>query len=487
MTAAMIWIVFPGLIGAILGAARLSARWSAAVGLGTAGALAILGLFAPVDEAFSVGPIELLIRSEQVVLGRSLAIGGGLVRVVGAAYGALALWVGGALAIGANRFFLPSGLLATAALSAAVAVQPWQFAGVFILLAVLVLVPLLAPPGPAKTSGVLKFVSFQAIGIPFLIIAGTLMEGRESIPAGLSLTLRPGIFLGFSFIFLFAVFPFHGWILGLVEEVEPMPFGFTLVLLSGFTGVLGLQIIDRYAFLRNAPEFFTLVRTVGTLSVVAGAVLVVVQQNAGRILGYTALIETGLLMLAVGAGPGVGPGLFFPIMAARSAGFGVWTGGLGLLKRRGVPFDLRRMGGAFAGHRLACTAVMIGSLSTAGLPLLTGYPAKLRLAAFLGAVDPTAVIAIWLGVTAASVAGLRVFAAMTAPGADLPSEIPHLEETPLPAGEPPRRELFNLSAGAISRVLLASGCLILVILGLAPGWVAWLVETIPPAFGHLVR
>src|SRR4029453_5777203 len=105
------------------------------------------------------------------------------------------------------------------------------------LLAVLVLVPLLMPPGAGTSTGVLKFVAFQAVGVPFLIIAGTLMEGLESIPAGLALTLRPGIFLGLSFIFLLAVFPFHGWIPGLVEEYDPLPVGFVLVLLPGFIGV----------------------------------------------------------------------------------------------------------------------------------------------------------------------------------------------------------------------------------------------------------
>jgi NADH:ubiquinone oxidoreductase subunit 2 (subunit N) len=302
--------------------------------------------------------------------------------------------------------------MATAFLTAALAVRPWQFAGVFILLGVLVLVPMLVPPGAGPPSGALKFVAFHALGVPFLIIAGTLMEGLESIPAGLPLTLRPGIFLGLSFILLLGVFPFHGWIPGLVDDYEPLPVAFVLVLVPSFIGVLGLQLIDRYAFLRNSDEFFTLLRAVGILTVGAGSALVIVQRRVGRILGFAALIETGLLLLAIGSGPRTGPALYFPLTAARSAGFLAWGGGLAALHKRGMRFDRLRLLAADRATVLIGLVVLAGLFSTAGFPLLPGFPVKYRLAAVLAGIDPTAVFAVWLGMTATAAAGLRTLVSM---------------------------------------------------------------------------
>ena len=478
MTAAGLWIGLPALVGLVIVAAGNRYPWSPFAGLVVSGGLAVAGIYATPDEAITLGPVRLLIHSEQILLGRSFLIGPGLLRVIGAGYGALSLWGIGALALKTHRLFIPSGLIATAFLCASLAVQPWQFAGIFILLAVLVLVPLLSPPGVQPSGGVLNFVAFQAIGIPFLIIAGTLMEGLESIPAGLSLTLRPGIFLGLSFIFLLAIFPFHGWIPGLTEEYDPISVGFILVLLPGFIGVLGLQLIDRYAFLRNAPEFFTLVRTVGIMSIFAGGALVLVQRHAGRLLGYAALIETGMLLIAAGSGSESGARLFFPLFAARSGGFLVWSAALSALRKRGISLRFSEMGAALGAHPLVCAAVLIGTFSAAGFPLLAGFPARLRMAATLSEIEPTAVFAIWIGMAAMAAAGARMFAAMFSdpePFSDLvePEQDP---ETPSPN-----------NSQAPMRVFLAAGCILLIVFGLFPGWITWLTETMPLTIEHLGR
>lgn len=478
MSAMLLWIALPALIGLTLIAIGARYPWIRFAGLAFAGGLALAGLLAPLENPFAIGPLRVMIRSETIVLGRSFFIGTGLARVIGASYGALTLWGFGAQALKTHRFFLPSGMIATAFLCAGLSVQPSQFAGIFVLLAVLVLIPLLVPPGAPASSGVLRFLAFQAIGVPFFVFAGTLLEGLESIPAGLSLTLRPGIFLGLSFIFLLAIFPFHGWIPGLTEEYDPFSTGFILVLLPGFIGVLGLQMVDRYAFLRGSEEFFTLVRTVGILSTSAGAALILVQRHAGRILGYAVLIETGMLLIAVGTGPAAGPELFFPLFAARSAGFLVWSGGLSGMRRRAISLRFEEMRGSLAAHPVVCTAVLVGTFSTAGFPLLAGFPARLRLTAALADIDPTAVLAIWLGMAAAAVAGARTITAMAAPP---DPEVAGGGEASGPD------DVSSARSQAPLRLFLAGGSLLLLVFGLFPGWIAWLAATMPAAFERLAR
>ncbi|HUF37303.1 MAG TPA: proton-conducting transporter membrane subunit [Anaerolineales bacterium] len=478
MTAPLIWIGLPAVMGFLLVGVRNRYPWSPAVGLATAAGLALLGLFLPLDEVLPVGPFRLLIASGQIVLGRAFVIGPSLLRIIGASYGALTLWGLVALVLKSNRVFIPGSLLATALLCAGLAVQLWQFAGIFILLAVLVLVPVLSPAGSTRGGGVLKFVAFQAIGVPFLIAAGTLMEGFESIPPGLALTLRPGIFLGLSFVFLLAIFPFHGWIPALITDEDPFLSSFILVLLPGFIGVLGLQLIDRYLFLRGSAEFFALARAVGMLSVVAGSSLVLVQRQAGRVLGYAASIETGMLLLAIGAGPGGGPRLLFPILAVRSASFLLWSAGLAALSKEGNSLHFSDLRGTLRSHPVSSAAVLVGVFSTAGFPLFAGFPVKLNLAAILAPLEPTAVFATWLGMAGMAIAGALTLAAMAAPAAGVAG--PDDPPDPPPIADPvPRKRLLP--------ILLATGCLLLLFFGLFPGWIEWLSATMSPAFANLMR
>jgi formate hydrogenlyase subunit 3/multisubunit Na+/H+ antiporter MnhD subunit len=281
------------------------------------------------------------------------------------------------------------------------------------------------------------------------------------------------------------VFPFHGWIPGLVDDYEPLPVAFVLVLVPSFIGVLGLQLIDRYAFLRNSDEFFTLLRAVGILTVGAGSALVIVQRRVGRILGFAALIETGLLLLAIGSGPRTGPALYFPLTAARSAGFLAWGGGLAALHKRGMRFDRLRLLAADRATVLIGLVVLAGLFSTAGFPLLPGFPVKYRLAAVLAGIDPTAVFAVWLGMTATAAAGLRTLVSMlSSSGQAAPAEGETQERDGGQEeldGAPPGR------APAFSALLMASGCLLLLIFGLLPGWIAWLAAVMSPAFERLLR
>ena len=119
-------------------------------------------------------------------------------------YGAAALWFFGAEAARAATRLVPMGFMIIALMVAAIAVQPFLYAALFIEMAILIAIPMLttiyAPPG----KGVLRFLIYQTLAMPFILVAGWLLAGVEASPGDLALTAQSAAMLGMGFAFLLA-------------------------------------------------------------------------------------------------------------------------------------------------------------------------------------------------------------------------------------------------------------------------------------------
>ena len=94
-----------------------------------------------------------------------------------------------------------------ALLVAALAVEPFLFSALLIEMAVLVSVPLLSPPGHPVGKGVLRYLIFQTLAMPFILFAGWVFGGVEINPADTQLLVQSVVLMGFGFAFWLAVFP----------------------------------------------------------------------------------------------------------------------------------------------------------------------------------------------------------------------------------------------------------------------------------------
>jgi formate hydrogenlyase subunit 3/multisubunit Na+/H+ antiporter MnhD subunit len=120
------------------------------------------------------------------------------------------------------------GLAITALLVGALAVEPFLYAALFIETAVLISVPLLSAPGRKPGKGLIRFLIFQTLGMPFILFSSWLLAGIEANPGDLGLVQQAAILIGLGFSFLLAVFPFYSWIPLLTEESTPYTVGFIL-------------------------------------------------------------------------------------------------------------------------------------------------------------------------------------------------------------------------------------------------------------------
>lgn len=462
MSAPLVWIILPGVAA---GGLYLLRRWPRLTAL-LGGSLAIgLALFAwrfPIGAAASLGPWDFKLEGALMLLGRRLELFDADRPLLTLVYLSAAFWFGGALAVRPGRLAAPLGLAALSLLMAALAVEPFLYAALLIELAVLVIIPMLAPPGHAVGRGVVRFLTFQTLGIPFVLFTGWLLSGVETNPGDQSLALRAGILLGVGFSFLLAVFPFHTWVPMLGEETHPYAALWVFVIIPEMVMLFGLSFLDRYAWLRDMPATYTALRLAGVLMLATSGLWMAFQRHLGRMLAFAALFEIGLALLALSLPQGVS--LHFALLPARILALGVWALALAALRRVTPDLNFRSVEGAARRLPVVTAALFTAQLSVAGLPLLAGFPVRLALLEALSVSMPWAALCLLASSLGLLLGALRVLAAL------------------LRASE---GERWQMSERGLLLVFLIAGMAALLFLGLFPYLVLPLLRGLEGVFPQL--
>ena len=466
MSAPLVWVVAPLGLAAVLLVLR---RQETAVRIvGTVAAL-LFGLSVwniPVGEAAVLGPFSFKLSSELTLLGRQLVLDDAARGVVGLVYLIVAVWFAGAFIARPGYLFVPVGLGVISLLVASVLVEPFLFAALFIEVAVLLLVPMLVPPGRSVGQGALRFLSFQTLGVPFILFTGWMLAGVDANPDSLSSVVPPAVLMGFGFAFLLAVFPFHTWLPMLAEEVHPYAAAFVFLVLPGIISLFGLGFLDRFAWLRESLAVYAMLRAVGFLMAVTGGVWAAFQRHLGRMLGFAAIVENGLALLAIGSMSDHSLDVFFLLFLARVFGYFVWAQALSAIARRLDNMDYRDLQGVGRVLPFTLGGLVLAQLSVAAFPLLAGFPARLALWETLSSRYPVSAFGALLGGAGVLIGALRTLAvSMMRPQPEQAADVPAI-----------RRENYN------EKVLFFVGGAILILLGVFPHWLTPLLARLPLAF-----
>lgn len=395
MNAPAIWILLPFAIGVLL-LFVYNPRVLSVLGGALALVLALLAQFAPIELAITVASYSLRIESSLTVLGRVLVIQpseGSLLAVI---YAAASLWFFGAEASTRATRMVPLGFMIIALMVASIAVEPFLYAALFIEMAILLAIPMLTsiyhPPG----RGIVRFLIYQTLAMPFILLAGWLLIGVEASPGDLALAAQSAAMLGMGFAFLLAVFPLYNWIPLLLEESSPYSVGFLLWIVPTMTIIFGAGFLDRYSWLRSSPQLLLALRYVGLLMVVTGGTFAAFQRHLGRIMAYGSVAETGFALLALSLDSRLGIPILFLLIPARALGLAVWALSLTIIRQN---VENMRFGGTQGIARvlpMAGAGMIVASLSTGAFPLLAGFPARLALWEGLSHVSLSA--ALWMGI-----------------------------------------------------------------------------------------
>lgn len=469
MSTPFIWIIFPGGLAGLLLIFRRR-KWLVTVSSTVACLfLGSLAWWLPGDEYFFIGPWTVRIVETWSVLGRSFILGMDDRPALVVIFLGTALWFGAASVARTGSSFVPIGLGMVALLTAAIAVEPFLYAALILEIAVLVSIPLLARPGKPVGRGVLRYLTFQTLGIPFILMTGWTLTGIEANPGELGVVLRASVLMGIGFAILLAVFPFHTWIPMLSQESHPYAASFIFLLLPAAITFFGLGFLDRFAWLRNSEVVYIVLRAAGVLMVVTAGLWAAFQRHLGRMLGYAVILEIGLSLIAISLVQGEQVerflGILFAALLPRGISLGVWALALTMIWFRSEQLDYRSVQGIARSAPLAAGSLVLAHFSLAGLPLLAGFP--VRLALLEGLSQVSLITAFWtlVGSVGLMVGGLRTLAVLIMG---------------------PDEDEWRVSESPVERVYLAAGIIGMLVIGLFPQWFLPVFAEMSAAFRNLV-
>jgi multicomponent Na+:H+ antiporter subunit D len=202
------------------------------------------------------------------------------------------------------------------------------------------------------------------------------LAGGSFLPRAMIAFFLCGLFIKSGLV------PFHGWLPDAYQSAPPP----VAVLLAGIiTKATGVFALVRFLMevAGYNPAVSELLLFLGALSIVVGALAALGQTSVKRLLAYSSISQVGYIVLALGAGTRLGwIAAIFHFFNHALFKAQLFTNAAALEERLGGD-DLDKISGVGGKMPVTAATLLIGSLSTAGIPPLAGFWSKLLIIAAL--------------------------------------------------------------------------------------------------------
>ena len=408
MNAPMLWIVIPLVVALVLFVIRRRRRLTAALGAFVCLFLALTALVVEVDVPIDARFFQFTIRSELLVLGRSFSIAGSELPWLAVLFGAGTIWFVWILFIQQRLIYVPLGMAIITGMVAAITVRPFIYAALILEIVTIAYIPFMISEGARVTRGVLRFLIYQTLGVPLLLFAGWLLAGGEIAPISGTTLTQSAVMLGLGFALWFGVFPFYSWIPMISEEVSPLVSGFVFSIHPLAVLIFLLDFLNTYPWLREFPALYIAFRWLGLIMIITGGLWAIFEQKVIKMVGYGALVSSGLALLSLGIRGASGMQLLTYSIIPRLLSLIVLSSSLAILMNKQSGTQVQDMQGHLWKTPTSATAFLLSLFSLSGVPCLPYFPLLTGLLIELTVRSSGLLIPLFIGVILFIINGYRL-------------------------------------------------------------------------------
>jgi len=445
MTTPVLYMALPSLVAIMLFALRKKPGLSVTLSISLYVILGLLALLQPFGEVLKVGGFSLEIGTTVNVFGRGFTLANPDRFFLFITCLTALLTIGGIRQVQAGVHAIPYLMLVLASLTSALAVDPFLYSAIFVEIATLLSMPILIHGKESLSKGVLRFLIFQSLAMPLILVGGWFVTGSQTSPSDLQQIKIAGLFLAIGFAFWLAVFPFHSWVPQLSDDVPSFIAGFILTVIPQTSLLVMLDFSNSVTWIRESSQYQLVILSIGLIMLVAAAIWGFFEKKISRFWAYVVLFETGCLLILSGLHTFDSTKAFYLTLVPRLisillVGFSVSviTG-----SQRSSTIEIA---GAGWKYPFATMGLIVGLFSIIGLPFLGEFPFKYILLTSLGEYQPQ--MKLW------SIAG---FLAMLIPTYKL---IPRLFDS--------RSKKMMISESIKQILIISVGVFLLLLIGIYP-------------------
>lgn len=243
----------------------------------------------------------------------------------------------------------------------------------------------------------LKFILYSLCGLVVLLIVmiGTYLDSRDIVPGGTfdlvklaspslqasldaTLSAKPRfatlffVLLMCGFCVRLAGIPFHSWLTS-AHEAAPTPVSMLISALFLTTGGYGVLRVAYPLYPDAAKDLWWLVAIAGVVSIVYGALCAMSQVDFKRLLAYSSISQTGLMLLGASMmNETAFNGAIFMLIAHGTLSAMLFFIA-GIVRKRADHQDINRLGGLSSTMPVFTGISTVAIFATLGLPGLCGF------------------------------------------------------------------------------------------------------------------
>jgi formate hydrogenlyase subunit 3/multisubunit Na+/H+ antiporter MnhD subunit len=156
-------------------------------------------------------------------------------------------------------------------------------------------------------------------------------------------------------------------------DAPPMVAAFVFTAGQSMALYLALSFLGSAPALLQDPTTLVVIQLAGLVMAAAGGLMAAVQHDFGRLFGYAALSDLGILLLALGSGGSQGLRLAFLHGVNRSVSIALVATALAVLRHRATTDRFDRLRGMGRHLPVATAGLILGGLALAGFPFTAGF------------------------------------------------------------------------------------------------------------------